>query len=121
MKSFKKISLALLFGGLTGFINGFFGGGGGMIAVPILSKIFKLEQKQAHATSIAVILPISVVSSIIYAVNGSIDFLTLAVCAAGVLLGGVLGALALKKAKNKILEYVFCGVMLFAGAKLLFF
>ena len=49
---------AIFSGGLTGFINGFFGGGGGMVCVPVLTGALKLSQKQAHATAIFFILPL---------------------------------------------------------------
>ena len=40
--------LGLIFGVVIGFINGFFGGGGGMIVVPVLYYIFKLPEKVSH-------------------------------------------------------------------------
>ena len=104
-----------------GFINGFFGGGGGMIAVPTLAKFYNLEEKKAHATSIAVILPLSVASSIVYLFKEKVDWVNLGIVAGGVTLGGILGALLLKKAGNKFIEYLFEGVMLVAGIKMLFF
>ena len=52
----------ILAGALTGTANGFFGGGGGCILVPLLTKLCGLEQKKAFATSVAVIFPLSLVS-----------------------------------------------------------
>ena len=112
---------AVLLGCLIGFINGFFGGGGGMIAVPTLSIFYGLEAKKAHASSIAVILPLSIASSVIYLLKEKVEWLNLGVVALGVTIGGVIGALFLKKASNKVIEYLFEGVMLFAGVKMLFF
>lgn len=43
MKKVKNLHI-ILFGTLIGIINGFFGGGGGMIVVPLLTKLFKLPQ-----------------------------------------------------------------------------
>ena len=45
-------------GGLAGMANGFFGGGGGMLLVPLLGRWCGLEQRKAFATSVAVILPL---------------------------------------------------------------
>ena len=45
MKKIKKWQI-ILFGALIGIINGFFGGGGGMVVVPLLNKLFGLEQKK---------------------------------------------------------------------------
>ena len=56
MKNIKKSQIVIL-GALIGIINGFFGGGGGMIVVPLLTEKFGFSQKQAQATAIFVILP----------------------------------------------------------------
>ena len=48
----------LLAGGLAGLVNGFFGGGGGSVLVPLLTQLCKLDQRRAFATSVAVILPL---------------------------------------------------------------
>ena len=57
MKLSQK-ALGWLGGGVTGLLNGLFGSGGGMVAVPLLEH-GGLEPARAHATSIAVILPLS--------------------------------------------------------------
>lgn len=121
MSKVKRGFLSVLVGCFVGFINGFFGGGGGMIAVPTLAKFYHLEEKKAHATSIAVILPLSIASSIIYLFKEEINWVNLAFVAGGVTVGGIIGALLLKKASNKFIEYLFEGVMLVAGVKMLFF
>ena len=54
-----------ILGIITGLANGLFGSGGGIIAVPMLKKS-GLSTKEAHATSIALTLPLSIVSSIFY-------------------------------------------------------
>ena len=56
----KNMKMALL-GLVTGIANGFFGSGGGILAVTLLQKQ-GLPSRQAHATSIAIILPLSLVS-----------------------------------------------------------
>ena len=48
----------LLCGTAVGAANSLFGGGGGMLAVPLLCATGYAE-KQAHATAILVILPVS--------------------------------------------------------------
>ena len=67
MKS-KKILTALL-GMAIGFINGLLGAGGGMIAIPILKKL-GFSQKEAHTNAIAIILPITFLSSALYLLKG---------------------------------------------------
>ena len=48
LKKIDKKVVFVLAGILTGFINGVFGGGGGMIIVPILSMIIGYGEKQAQ-------------------------------------------------------------------------
>ena len=65
--------LLVLSGAVIGFLNGFFGGGGGMVCVPILEKVLGLDSKHSHATAIAVIFPLSLISAFIYVINGVIE------------------------------------------------
>ena len=120
MKTGKKIIISTIFGAITGFINGFFGGGGGMVAVPVLTNFLSLGEKEAHATSIAVILPLTIISSIIYFLKLKIDYVNLEICSVGIFIGGIAGAIILKKINNKVLGYIFTAVMLFAGIRMLF-
>lgn len=116
-----KIILTGLIGGIfVGFLNGFFGGGGGMIVVPLLIFLLKMPEKKAHATAIFVILPLCLVSSIIYVLKGSIDFMQLLYSSIGFMVGGIFGALLLKKLNNKVIRIIFSLIMIGAGIKLLF-
>ena len=105
----------------VGFVNGFFGGGGGMLCVPLLLYVYKLPVKKAHATALLVILPLSIISGIIYSTFGAADVGVLWKAGIGVLAGGIAGAFLLKKLSNDIICAVFAVVMLAAGVKLLFF
>ncbi|MBO7508123.1 MAG: sulfite exporter TauE/SafE family protein [Clostridia bacterium] len=116
----KQIILSLICGGLVGFLNGFFGGGGGMFVVPILIYLLGLNDKQAHATAIFVILPISVASSVVYLLNNSVNFFNLSFVCLGFVVGGILGAILLAKINNKVLRITFAIIMIIAGIKMLF-
>ncbi len=107
-------------GFVTGAVNGAFGSGGGMLAVPALSYVGGLSKKQSHATAIAVILPLCVVGSSVYATGGGYDYPIFAPTIIGVTLGGIIGAVALKKISSKALELCFYGLMMLAGLKMLF-
>ncbi len=115
----KKLILAIC-GAVIGFLNGFFGGGGGMICVPLLEKVLHLPNKYSHATAIAVILPISFVSAVIYCLNGNIESVPLFTVGAGVLVGGIVGSFALKFLPSKAVRVIFALVMLAGGIRLLF-
>ena len=107
-------------GAIIGLINGFFGGGGGMVCVPILEKVLHLESKYSHATAIVVILPISFVSAIVYLLSGNLETISFLTVGAGVLAGGVAGAFLLKILPTKVIRIVFVFVMLAGGIRLLF-
>lgn len=117
----KKFFLSILTGLISGFINGMFGGGGGMIVVPMLEKYLNYKSKNAHATAILIILPLSLISGILYATFGNFNFEIGLPVIIGVLLGGVVGAFALKKLSSKWVVLIFALVMAAAGIKNLFF
>ena len=120
-KSFSKKQkmLLLLSGGVIGLLNGFFGGGGGMICVPILQKVLSLDAKSSHATAIAVIFPLSLISAFVYVINGYISSFPLLTIGLGVVAGGITGALALKFLPPKIIRLIFAVVMFVGGIRLI--
>lgn len=119
MKKIKKWQI-LVFGALIGIVNGFFGGGGGMVVVPLLNKFFGLEQKKAQATALFVILPISIVSTIVYMCHKSVAFMSGWPVILGIVAGGVIGAKILDKLNNRIVKYIFIVFMLIGGIGMLF-
>ncbi len=114
----KKI-LLIICGAFIGFVNGFLGGGGGMICVPILQKFLNLDSKQAHATAIAVIFPLSIVSAFIYVINDYVKTLPLIYVTIGVVGGGIIGAIFLKFLPTKFVQIIFALIMLAGGLKLI--
>ena len=119
VKFVKKNILKNAFSGLLiGIVNGMLGAGGGMIAVPLLKKS-GMEQKQAHANAVAVILPISFVSAVIYLINKSVKLGdALSFMPAGVI-GSVVATLLLKKISPVYLKIIFAGFMVWAGVRML--
>lgn len=121
MKKFTEKSIMAGGGLLVGFAGGFFGGGGGMLAVPLLNKILRVEAKKSHATAMLVILPMSVASAITYWVKGIFILKTTLITGAGVILGGIAGALLLKKLNSFTVLLIFSLLMIGIGVKLVFF
>lgn len=118
--SVKQKVLLCVCGALLGFVNGFFGSGGGMLCVPILEKVLHLPTKYSHATAIAIILPISFVSAAVYILNGNLRAVPFFTISAGVVAGGILGAFLLKFLPSKIVRIVFVAIMLAGGIRLFF-
>lgn len=114
--SFITRSLAGL---LTGAVNGLFGGGGGMVAVPLLRGMLGYGEKEAHATAIYVIAPLCAASAIVYLINGYADANVIVPAALGSVAGGLAGAYFLSKFPKTIVNYIFIAIMFVAGIRMI--
>ena len=113
-----KNTLSAVGGFLSGAVNGLLGAGGGMIAVPMLAKS-GLEAKKSHATSVAVILPICVFSSILYLTDGRVTLGDAAPYLLWGALGSIIGSWLLTKIKDVWLHRIFGVLMLWAAVRML--
>ena len=100
-----KWTRAAIIGSLCGLLNGLFGAGGGMAAVPLL-RAGGLEQKKAHATSLAVMAE-------------AVSFSQAAPYLPGGFVGACAGALLMNRIPSGMLRRVFGGLLIFAGVRLL--
>lgn len=113
----KKIYYYIL-GAITGFTNGIFGSGGGLIAVPLLEKT-ELNCQESHATSIAITLPLSIISSYFYLKSGNLAlFDALKFIPAGIV-GAIAGGFFLKRIPTKILKKIFGIILVVSAVRLL--
>ena len=120
MKTKRNFVKSTAAGVLTGAVNGIFGGGGGMVAVPLLSKMLGYEDKQAHATAIFVIAPVCAASAVIYIINGYAVLDVIIPAAVGTVAGGFVGAYSLSKFSSAAVNYIFIAIMFAAGVRMLF-
>ena len=111
----KKISIVVI----SGVISGLFAAGGGMIVVPALIHIFKLEDAKARATSVFAILPMVVVSGLFYYKKDYIDWNLGIKCAIGGIIGGIIGAKLLKKMSSKTLRILFVIFLAYTSIKMI--
>ena len=112
----ENVSLwkCLLAGLAAGFVNGFFGAGGGMVLVPLLIWLVGLPDKLAFSSAISIILPLCVVSLVIY---GRHDMLPLS-DALPYLLGGAGGVVLAGRCFQKVPAkwlHLALGVVIFLG------
>ena len=118
MKKKKENALSVAGGALVGILNGMLGAGGGMLAVPMLKKL-GLDQTKSHATAVAVIFPLSILSAGAYLLLGHFELGQ----AAAYLLPGAAGALAggllLAKIPAKWLRRIFACFMVWAGIRMI--
>lgn len=119
MKLLKNEKIVVpLYGVLIGAVNGLMGSGGGMLAVPLLKRC-GLEQKQAHSNAVAVILPITALSAILYLIKGYAQLSDALIFIPTGIIGSLTGAFLLKKISPKWLKKLFGGFMIYAGIRLL--
>ena len=93
-------------GAAAGLVNGLFGGGGGMVLVPL-------------ATCVGVILPFCVLSAAIYVLRGGFDWLAALPYLIGGGIGGALGGLLFRKVSAGVLRKLFALFLLYGGVRYL--
>lgn len=106
-----------LAGGAAGLANGLFGGGGGMVLVPMLSG--RLEQRRLYATCVGVIFPMCLVSSAVYFFRADLSFFTALPYLVGGFFGGWLGGKLYGSVSTGWLKWLFAGFLFYAGGKYL--
>lgn len=109
----------LLAGALTGLVNGFFGGGGGMVLVPLLTGRCGLSQRKAFATSVAVVLPLCVLSAAVYWLRGGLELGAALPYLVGGLIGGFLGGRFFRRVSAVWLRRLFALLLLYGGVRAL--
>jgi hypothetical protein len=109
-----KTKQKLIIGLAAGLLNGLFGSGGGVVAVPLLERS-NIEQRKCHATSVVLIFVLSLVSTVMYALKGRLDYHSALDFVPAGLVGAVIGATLLKKVPNTHLRRIF-GVIILASA-----
>jgi len=118
MNNPKSQSIWSVLGGVfIGLLNGLLGAGGGMLAVPLLKKL-GLGQTQAHATAVAVIFPLSVLSTAAYLWFRRFEPGDAMVFLLPGALGALGGGLLLAKIPAKWLRKIFACFMIWAGIRM---
>ena len=124
MKTLTKLSRKTLFktlltaflAVLAGIVNGFLGTGGGivlMFALALLPTTDDNAVRDRFAAVIAVILPLSLISTVSY--GDSIDFRAAVPYLLPGILGGIVGALLLDRLNVKIIKKLFALMVIWAG------
>lgn len=116
MKLSKKAKFALI-GGAAGLANGFFGGGGGMILVPLLHRWTGLKERNAFSTSVAITAPLCAVSASVYLLRGGVIIGDALPYLVGGLAGGYLGGRIFQKVPAAWLRRLFGLLILLAGLR----
>lgn len=122
------LALALLATGLVaGVLAGLLGVGGGIVIVPVLYHLFTLlgidESVRMHVTvgtSLATIIPTSILSSRAHRKRGSLDVALLKKLMPGVVVGVIAGSIASGFLSGQVLTAVFASVALVVALNMAF-
>ena len=104
-------------GALAGALNGFFGAGGGMVLVPLLIRWVKVEERRAFATSVFIILPLCVVSAVVYLLRFRFNLTLTLPYLIGGLIGGFAGGCCFKKIPTTLLHKAFGLLLIYGGIR----
>ena len=104
MSRANKLRLA---GALGGLVNGMFGGGGGMLLLPLLGRWGALRPKSLFANSVAIIFPICLVSAAVYFFHAQLSWAPAWPYLLGGVGGGLIGGLTFEKVAVKWLKMLF--------------
>ena len=110
---------ASIAGALADLANGLFGGGGGMVFVPILSRFGGLDSRKVYATCVGVIFPVCIVSAAVYLMRGGVELRTALPYLLGGAAGGYLGGRLYGKVSTRVLKWLFAAFLFYAGVKYL--
>jgi len=114
-----KIIWYVAIGAVAGLIAGFLGIGGGIILVPMMVALLGLSQYKAHGTSLAVIVPISMIGAIVYILRGDINWTLVAAIGPASIIGVLIGAKLMMKLPAFRLRQLFGMYAIAIGALLL--
>ena len=112
--------LALSF--LAGITNGLLGAGGGIILIFMLSRYLAktgANEKYAFALSCIAVFCFSGVSAAVYAARGNLSFEAASPYLIPALVGGIAGALILRRVSPVFLKKMFALLLVYGGVRML--
>ena len=115
-----SVPKACLSGTLAGLVTGFFGAGGGMVLIPLLTRLCRLPDRKAFATSVAIVLPLCVCSLAVCLLRGGVSLVGAWPYLLGGLAGGLAGGLLFRRVPLPLLHVALGALILCGGRRLLF-
>jgi len=110
------MAAALLLSALVGIALGMLGGGGAILAVPILVHVAGIAAKEAIVMSLAIVGATSCLAFALHAASGQVDYKLGAVFAASGMAGAYLGAHVHRLWPADLLIALFATLMLISGS-----
>lgn len=115
----KKHFITFAIGLSAGILGGLIGLGGGIIMIPLLVGLMKLDQCRAHGTSLAVLIFTGISGAVTYGIHGQIDWTAAAALAVPALFTAAAGAHLADRLPGWKLKRTFGVFLIFCSALLL--
>lgn len=106
---------AAFIGLVAGVTSGLFGVGGGIVMVPAMFYLLKVDIKTAIGTSLVVIIPTAISGAVKHQQLGNIDWRSAGSLAPLAIAGGFLGAYLAGQIDASTLKKLFGGLLVLAG------
>lgn len=122
MRGATAVGYFVLTGLFAGFANGLLGAGGGIVVIFALGALLQgqgYERRDLYANALCVMLPITAVSCVRYAMAGHLVTDGFGIYALPAILGGVLGAILLGRLKASLLKKLFGALVIYSGILLI--
>ncbi|MEN6508088.1 MAG: sulfite exporter TauE/SafE family protein [Smithella sp.] len=115
----KKYYITFAIGLAAGILGGLIGLGGGIIMIPLLVGLMKLDQCRAHGTSLAVLIFTGISGAVTYGFHGQIDWTAAAALALPSLFTAAAGAHLANRLPDWKLKKIFGVFLIFCSVLLL--
>lgn len=113
------MALALLLSGAIGVSLGLLGGGGSILAVPMLVYVAGVAAQEAVAMSLAIVGATSVIASVLHGRQGRLHYKIAALFGGAGMVGAFLGAQFTHLVSHAMLLLLFAALMLLVGTLML--
>ena len=109
----------------AGVVNGLLGAGGGVIMLYLVRVMLNSSKdetsagKDAFASVVAIMLPVSMASAVSYALRGSFDVAEMRILAIPALVGGIAGAYLTDKLPVNVIKGIFALLVVISGIRMM--
>jgi len=105
-------------GAVGGVLSGAMGVGGGILMVPLLLALARMDERRAATTSLAAIVPAALVGSASYLARGQADLSLAAALAVGGMAGSLIGTRLLHRIPLPTLRWMFVGLLVLVAVRM---
>jgi uncharacterized membrane protein YfcA len=106
-------------GALAGLLAAILGGGGGIVFVPTLAALYSVDQHAAQGTSLAAMVPTTIVAAVAHGRAGRIDWRIASAVGVGGVIGGVIGAELALGLDPLLLRRLFAGLLVVVATRMI--